>query len=291
MPRFTIEGSPITVTYGEDKETGIYLCAYDERLRLDETAGQEVKHVFHNQIKDKNGLYFNIRTGGHGGSDKVSQPAMVYFLRKFGVPEKRIEALLKGKSFGSPCEICKILTTTSCSQCHAIYYCSKECQKKDWFIHKYFCESLPLPKKIMNEKSIYGILLPEKGKNPLVIKVLFEEGIRNGEVFSLPDCRAIMGDVCDRRGMHFNPLKGKNLLPHSLEFNFRDNFLNEVSTPNQTVQNLTKGKNPFNWRGPILVLKNKQNIPYHDLPEYVDIELNDLYDIIDYFLWYGSQPL
>jgi hypothetical protein len=29
-----------------------------------------------------------------------------------------------------------------CSGCHMAMYCSKECQKKDWSIHKPFCHSL-----------------------------------------------------------------------------------------------------------------------------------------------------
>ena len=285
MQKYTIEGSPITVTYGEDKENGVYLCAYDERLRHDETAKEEEKKVFQNQTKDKNGLYFNIRTGGQESAEKVSKTTMADFLQKFGVPEKQIEELLKAKAISSKCEICKTVTTTSCSKCHVVYYCSKECQTKDWSIHKYFCGSLPIPKKLPGEKSVYGILLPEKEKNPRLVKVLLKEKDIGGEIVAMPDCRAIIGAHCDHRDMPYNPLKGNKPLPKMLVFKFRDNFLNDGSLPNQTVANITKGKKTVDWRGPILVIKLKD---CDDSTEYFDMEMKDLSDVIDFLLWYGT---
>jgi hypothetical protein len=37
------------------------------------------------------------------------------------------------------CNVCQKSSTTKCSKCHQTYYCSKECQKKDWKIHKKSC--------------------------------------------------------------------------------------------------------------------------------------------------------
>ncbi|RIB12198.1 P-loop containing nucleoside triphosphate hydrolase protein [Gigaspora rosea] len=39
------------------------------------------------------------------------------------------------------CNICKKSTKRCCSKCKQIYYCSKKCQKKDWKIHKEYCEN------------------------------------------------------------------------------------------------------------------------------------------------------
>ncbi|CAG8644039.1 9702_t:CDS:1, partial [Diversispora eburnea] len=35
-------------------------------------------------------------------------------------------------------------STTRCSKCHRIYYCSGKCQKKDWKKHKELCKSSPV---------------------------------------------------------------------------------------------------------------------------------------------------
>ncbi|XP_068215601.1 SET domain-containing protein SmydA-8-like [Palaemon carinicauda] len=39
----------------------------------------------------------------------------------------------------SPCKVCQKPATQSCSSCHASFYCSRECQKKDWRSHKESC--------------------------------------------------------------------------------------------------------------------------------------------------------
>jgi len=43
----------------------------------------------------------------------------------------------------SICNTCKKLTECKfCSVCKLMPYCSKECQKEDWHIHKHFCEKI-----------------------------------------------------------------------------------------------------------------------------------------------------
>ena len=40
-----------------------------------------------------------------------------------------------------PCNLdtCKIEARKRCSRCKLVHYCSKECQKQDWTIHKHEC--------------------------------------------------------------------------------------------------------------------------------------------------------
>lgn len=42
----------------------------------------------------------------------------------------------------SGCATCNKITTQYCARCKCNFYCSKECQKKDWFKHKIVCSSL-----------------------------------------------------------------------------------------------------------------------------------------------------
>ena len=47
-----------------------------------------------------------------------------------------------------PCIKCnKNSTTKRCANCKSVYYCSRECQKKDWASHKRQCLDLPLFRK------------------------------------------------------------------------------------------------------------------------------------------------
>jgi len=69
-------------------------------------------------------------------NDTSTLMPMIYYLSEF-LSVKPEELIPKNKIIchcGVPSPIYK------CSKCHTIYYCSKECQKKDWVNHKVTCE-------------------------------------------------------------------------------------------------------------------------------------------------------
>ena len=39
------------------------------------------------------------------------------------------------------CEVCSTAATNRCSKCRVVFYCSAECQKKDWKKHKNSCKN------------------------------------------------------------------------------------------------------------------------------------------------------
>ena len=41
------------------------------------------------------------------------------------------------------CNVCSAITNYRCQKCNT-FYCSRQCQSKDWPIHKTQCEQLPL---------------------------------------------------------------------------------------------------------------------------------------------------
>ena len=47
----------------------------------------------------------------------------------------------------SPCQVCGQETSTYCTSCKSTFYCSQDCQKKDWKVHKQTC------KKMASEKN------------------------------------------------------------------------------------------------------------------------------------------
>jgi len=44
-------------------------------------------------------------------------------------------------SGSQPCTVCNKIATKRCSRCHGAYYCSTECQRRDWSNHKLHCFS------------------------------------------------------------------------------------------------------------------------------------------------------
>ena len=44
------------------------------------------------------------------------------------------------KSYESYCVVCEKATKNSCARCRLVYYCSRDCQAKDWPKHKSKCK-------------------------------------------------------------------------------------------------------------------------------------------------------
>lgn len=78
---------------------------------------------------------------------------------------------LKAFEYGSPLEgncrniRCGVITNLQCSRCKKAFYCSKECQKKCWLLHKDICDDyIKKPEKELK----FFILTNENGKDTIV---------------------------------------------------------------------------------------------------------------------------
>jgi len=59
------------------------------------------------------------------------------------IVQKKLENLEKK----SKCTGCNKVGLKKCKSCKAVYYCSIECQKKDWKNHKVNCKATPKDEK------------------------------------------------------------------------------------------------------------------------------------------------
>lgn len=98
MVRYTIEGSPIHIAYGYDELTGVFLSVYDNRLKYDPNASDEINNVFEkcevSGLKSGDGCYLDFHTGSAGFGTKVSWQVMSEYLKRYGVSYDRIRELL-----------------------------------------------------------------------------------------------------------------------------------------------------------------------------------------------------
>jgi hypothetical protein len=182
-------------------------------------------------------------------------------------------------------------TNTRCDVCNIANYCCSDCRKNDWKIHKLICTSNLYPEKRMNGKSVYAILFDE---SPLArfVEISVPRISLHGESFENPFVNEYLHN-CDEFGrciMNQNPFRnGIEKLENAFEVRFRENFLyDKHSKRNETVHKLTRGLNRCDWRGPIVILKLKDA---HNVycPNYIDMNLKDLNNLVDFFQHYDQK--
>jgi hypothetical protein len=311
MPRFTIEGSPISIAYGYDFSCGIFLSVYDRRLMYNEKASCEVNEVAESiGVKDGGGSYFDLHTGPTGFGMKVSDDTMRVYLQRYGVPQKQIDKIFRENimedfygakkfenlSLDEPCSdkclFCNNDKNKTCLKCKTVYSPCQICETKDWFTHKFnSCKCKVASKDEQNLKQVNGILLPVNSEKPVLTQIKVETKFDKEEdhYFESPCLKSFFGDNFLGSSMIAgNPLRKDKVFTDTLIIKYRDEFLKDGSKPNLLVRKLCKNKNPHDWRGPMLVLKYEGTI--HEMPpSYIDTDFDDLQDIIDYFTWCGSN--
>jgi hypothetical protein len=200
---------------------------------------------------------------------------------------KPIEDLVSTKKAQAKCVVCFKLTNLSCSKC-GLNFCGKSCQDQEWSKHKHFCDSLPVSIKNSNNESVWAFLFPENSEKVIQIQVpiiieYFEE-----ELLSLPQLNEFIGSCGASSYMPRNPYNKDRLISDMLLIHYRDTFLIDGSKSNLCIKVLTQGRNPHDWRGPVVVMKAKGTNIYES-NDYIDIKVEDFLNIVDYFLWYGSN--
>jgi len=58
------------------------------------------------------------------------------------------------------CPQCNKIATTKCTGCKEVYYCNRDCQKKNWKVHKPICKALPY--KICNSPELGNYLVARR---------------------------------------------------------------------------------------------------------------------------------
>eukprot|EP00971_Amphidinium_carterae_P038190 750610-Amphidinium_carterae.1 len=221
MPRFTIDGDPISVAFGYEDDPGlanVFLTVCDSRLQYKLDASEAVNSVTEQLFGgDGGGAYFELHTGRRGFGIKVDHKTMGVYLKRFGIPQEKIDALplripkpswaqqvaeataakASAPSMGI-CAVCCKPGTKKCGKCHSMLYCSESCQKQNWKAHKVFCALHPFPASLPNiGRSVQAILLPDEDKAPRVVQVPLKECYddEDGRTSFLPQVKQFLGDT------------------------------------------------------------------------------------------------
>ena len=190
------------------------------------------------------------------------------------------------------CTICSASNARACSGCHSACYCSRRCQKVDWPSHRLLCADFGGSPQRPGPDYKRAILFPEAQIRPQIVWIEFQPEL---EGYIPVGEKALLGN-------HFGPDEpvlqtipiGRNLmrnrdLADMLSLTCRDDFLNDGSIQNQSVLASTQGPTGHDWRGPLIATKSRGI----DLQTcfFMDVELSDFRDLIDYFASYGNDRM
>jgi hypothetical protein len=196
----------------------------------------------------------------------------------------------------STCTICNGSDAKYCSLCHSISYCSPECQKLDWPLHKTICKTFTALDSRPSPSHKLAILFPVDSKHPQLIWIKCERHVddEDGIAFEMPITQPILEtenldpkylDVPESKPINRSVLRGFRL-SHTVKVICRETFLIDGSTSNVCVRHTTRGQMTHDWRGPIVAMRQPGTATDPLIHE--DIRAADLRVAVDYFLSYGK---
>lgn len=322
--RIQIPGDPISVAYGYDGVTGVFLSVTDKRLAYNPDSSKKVNAVTESVgVGDGGGSYFSLHTGTHGFGTKVDDETMATFLKRYGVTAERISELpLKisavdwtsvepGNStrvVGSTkvCTSCRCKTSSckDCTMCSNVPYCAKECQKKDWHIHKIFCGlhgQEPLPPSNGTFIVVKAFLFPADSETPVFVNLPLEQVDRDAyDVTSTSkrlNCNEFISGATDSIRSDLFTDAAIRSLPQAYHVIYKSDFGKDDTEINKCVLKLFKKyekktvsvsvpKDPH-WRNNILVVKVKPG----DIgnKSYQDISIADATEVVKFLYKYTSS--
>lgn len=188
------------------------------------------------------------------------------------------------------CTMCGSKTSQRCKGCNCSAYCSKDCQKADWPVHKILCaEFQKFSKPPEGGTFKRGILFPDDSKTPRFVwvptKWIVDED--DGIGFENPEFKKFGVSACSS-WITGNNLRSRHL-QNKLHVHYRDTFLIDGSKLNQSIVAVTRGTAGHEWGGPLLAMKlpGLSIDPRH----YIDINTVDFRDVVDFFCSYPNHNL
>lgn len=178
------------------------------------------------------------------------------------------------------CTICNARNSKKCSVCESSAYCSVECQRTDWPLHRLLCSSY---KSVLETRPStahkLGIFFPVEKKVPELRWVKCERRIG----YDFPIIEGLPDDTIEFMRQKENRFRNF-AYTNPLMICFRDRFLKDGSALNQSIGANTRNV-PF-WRGPVAAMRQYTKVESGYDEVIADVSLTDLRYAIDFFQIY-----
>lgn len=198
------------------------------------------------------------------------------------------------------CTICDSPTAKPCGRCHSARYCSLECQQTDWPSHSLLCSQYTTHTGRPDPSYKRAILFPPNETKPQFLwiecKTEVEDEVPHAayEYESSQVQNHLGGKIgqyhafAERRLIQRNVLRDRNL-KNTLEVVWRETFGIDGSQLSKSVVRATRDTAVMSWAGPIIALKMKG--PGSNPTHYIDIDMQDYRDVVDYFIAYANESV
>ncbi|KAL8671138.1 MAG: hypothetical protein Q9168_004353 [Polycauliona sp. 1 TL-2023] len=196
------------------------------------------------------------------------------------------------ESTDEDCSNCGAITSSRCSACKAVRYCSKACQSAQYHFHKHLCRSYPDFQHRPCEDVVRAILFPEISSKPRWVWVKLKRRLdeESGHSYQTPEVTGFLGNdnpFFDTRTVGYSPRR--RCETRSMTFFFRDKFLKEDWRKNPSIVAATHGGLTHDWRGPGIWVGITQLALGYEIHE--DLEIADMRDIVEYFEDYADTSI
>ena len=200
----------------------------------------------------------------------------------------------------STCTICDSPSAKPCSRCHSAKYCSVECQQTDWPSHSLLCSQYSAHTGRPDPSYKRAILFPPNENKPQCIWIECRTEVSDEDpdvTYEWESCQVedLLGGKlgqyyasAERKLIQRNVLRDRKFA-NSLHVVCRETFGIDGSQLNKSVVRATRGAAVLSWAGPIIALKKKGlgMDPLH----YIDINMQDYRDVVDYFITYANESV
>jgi hypothetical protein len=150
------------------------------------------------------------------------------------------------------CTLCNKSSTDCCAGCHDAYYCSKDCQTKDWNLHKLLCKKFAKFTDRPTERHVRAIYFPVDGTEPK-----FDWLPHGKKGFNSLESTRLLGNAdCSAATFPMDP-SNRQHLGKTIHLRYRSVYLMDGSVLNLSIAKMKEVSEPLNCRGPFLVQATK----------------------------------
>ena len=197
----------------------------------------------------------------------------------------------------STCTICHSPTAKPCGRCHSARYCSLECQQTDWPSHSLLCSQYSTHTGRPDPSYKRAILFPPNDNKPQFIWIecrteVSDETPHATSEYESSQVKDHLGGKIgqydafpERKSIQRNVLRDRDLA-NTLQVVWRGTSGIDGSQLNRSVVRATRDGAVIPWAGPIIALR--MNGPGSAPSHYMDIDMQDYRNVVDYFIAYAN---